>query len=41
VKAGKVFDVDYWCENCQLAATEPGKCKCCGADVVLRELPAK
>jgi hypothetical protein len=41
VKVGKVYDVDYWCENCQLAATEPGKCKCCGGDTVLRELPAK
>jgi predicted RNA-binding protein with PUA domain len=41
VKAGKVFDVDYWCEKCQLAASQPGKCVCCGADVVLRELPVK
>lgn len=41
VVKGKVFDVDYWCENCQLAATEPGKCKCCASDMVLRELPAK
>lgn len=41
VKAGRVYDVDYWCDQCQLAAAEPGKCKCCGADVVLRELPAK
>jgi hypothetical protein len=41
VKAGKLFDVDYWCENCQLAATEPGKCKCCGGDTALRETPAK
>lgn len=41
VVAGKVFDVDYWCERCQLAATEPGKCRCCGDNTVLRELPAK
>lgn len=41
IKNGKVFDVDYWCEECQLAATEPGACKCCGADTALRELPAK
>ena len=40
-KGGKVFDVDYWCENCQLAAAEPGKCMCCGADLVLRERPVK
>lgn len=41
VKDGKAFDVDYWCDQCQLAATQPGKCVCCGGDVVLRELPAK
>lgn len=41
VKGGKVFDVDYWCDQCQLEASEPGPCKCCGADTVLRERPAK
>ncbi|MBN9120323.1 MAG: hypothetical protein J0I06_14395 [Planctomycetes bacterium] len=41
VKGGKVFDVDYWCENCQLEATEPGPCKCCGGETILREQPAK
>lgn len=41
VKDGKLFDVDYWCDQCVLAATQPGKCMCCGSDVVLRELPAK
>lgn len=41
VKDGKAFDVDYWCDQCQLAATQSGKCICCGGDVVLRELPAK
>lgn len=41
VKDGKVFNVDYWCENCQLEASEPGPCKCCGAETVLRELPVK
>lgn len=41
VKDGKAFDVDYWCDQCQLAATQPGKCVCCGSPVVLREQPAK
>jgi len=41
VKDGKAFDVDYWCDQCQLAAPQPGKCICCGSQVVLRELPAK
>lgn len=41
VKGGKVFNVDYWCDQCQLEAAEPGPCKCCGGETVLRELPAK
>jgi hypothetical protein len=41
IKDGKLFDIDYWCDNCQLAASKPGKCFCCGADTALRELPAK
>ena len=40
IKEGKVFNVDYWCENCELAASEPGKCFCCGAETALRETPA-
>jgi hypothetical protein len=40
-KDGKLHDVDYWCEMCQLAAAEPGKCKCCGNTLELRELPAE
>ena len=41
MKDGKVFDVDYWCENCQLAYPEPGKCMCCGGETALRERPVK
>lgn len=41
VKDGKVFDVFYWCENCQLAWKEPGACKCCGGETVLTEMPVK
>lgn len=41
VSKGKVFDVMYWCDQCQLAATEPGPCKCCGGQTVFLELPAK
>lgn len=38
---GEVWNVDYWCENCQLSYTQPGRCLCCGAETVRRELPAK
>jgi hypothetical protein len=41
VKDGKPFDLDYWCENCQLSYPQPGKCHCCQGETVLRELPAK
>lgn len=41
LKDGKLHDVFYWCENCQLAATEPGPCKCCGAETALFEAPVK
>ena len=41
IKGGKVFDVDYWCENCQMSYDEPGACKCCMGETVLRERPAK
>lgn len=41
LKDGKAFDVDYWCDQCQLAATQPGKCICCGSEVVRRERPVK
>lgn len=40
VKAGKAFDVDYWCESCQMSYDAPGACKCCGGETVLRERPA-
>lgn len=41
VKDGKVYDVDYWCDNCQLFALAPGPCKCCGGPTVLRETLVK
>ncbi len=41
VIAGKLHDIDYWCEPCQLGYTEPGICKCCGSPVELRELPVE
>ncbi len=41
LKDGKAFNVDYWCDQCQLESVEPGPCKCCGGETVLRELPAK
>jgi hypothetical protein len=39
IKDGKLHDVIYWCEGCQLAWTEPGACKCCGAETEIIETP--
>jgi hypothetical protein len=41
VKGGTVYDVDYWCEICQISGSSPGACVCCGDDVELRERPAR
>jgi hypothetical protein len=41
IKNGKLHDVYYWCENCQLQSNEPGPCKCCGGETTLTEVPVK
>lgn len=41
VKGGTIYDVDYWCEICQISGNQPGACVCCGDDVVFRERPAR
>jgi hypothetical protein len=37
MKQGKLHEVYYWCENCQLRFNEPGICICCGAVLELIE----
>ncbi|HET6573216.1 MAG TPA: hypothetical protein VFG68_06415 [Fimbriiglobus sp.] len=41
VKDGTVYDVDYWCETCQISLDHPGPCFCCGEEVELRERPVR
>jgi hypothetical protein len=41
VKDGKLYEVDYWCDICSIRTFEPGQCTCCGAPMVLREIPVK
>jgi hypothetical protein len=38
---GQIHAVYYWCDHCELAATEPGPCSCCGSPVKLYEDPVK
>ena len=35
---GKVHDVYYWCDACELGYFRSGKCHCCGAKVKLLEV---
>jgi len=41
VLKGKVHEVYYWCEVCQIKRFEPGACDCCGAALEFRETPVK
>lgn len=41
VKGDKLYDVDYWCEVCQISLDQPGQCFCCGEEVELRERPVR
>jgi hypothetical protein len=40
VADGRVYDVDFWCEVCQISHPTPGHCVCCGDETMLRERPA-
>jgi hypothetical protein len=40
IKDGKAYDVDFWCEVCQISHQHPGACVCCGDPLELRERPA-
>jgi hypothetical protein len=35
-KAGKKFDVDYWCDICAIAMYELKQCECCQGEIELR-----
>jgi rubrerythrin len=39
VRGGKLHDLDYFCEVCNVAAYAPGLCPCCRQTLVLRETP--
>jgi hypothetical protein len=41
VKNGAAYDIDYWCEVCQITHNYPGDCVCCGDPLEFRERPAK
>ncbi len=39
VHDGKLWDLDYFCEVCNIVAYAPGPCPCCRRPLVLRERP--
>jgi hypothetical protein len=41
VKWGRVFDLYYFCEVCNITTHKPGPCECCQDPVVFTEEPVK
>jgi hypothetical protein len=39
VRNGRLHDLDYFCEVCNVVAYAPGLCPCCRRPMVLRETP--
>jgi hypothetical protein len=39
IEAGRVLDLDYYCEVCNIVAYAPGPCPCCRQPLVLRVTP--
>jgi hypothetical protein len=39
VRDGKLYKVRYYCEICNIAALEPGRCVCCQRPTELQEIP--
>jgi hypothetical protein len=41
VKHGKLHDVRYFCEVCNVTSFVPGLCSCCRAEMELKETPVE
>ena len=41
VREGKLYDIFYFCEVCNITAYAPGPCTCCQQDFEFRETPAE
>ncbi|HVF89984.1 MAG TPA: hypothetical protein VNH22_07945 [Blastocatellia bacterium] len=40
VREGKLYDIYYFCEVCNITAHAPGPCPCCRQEFEFRETPA-
>lgn len=41
VRDGKLYDIYYYCETCNITQLVGGRCPCCQAELEFRETPAK
>ncbi len=41
VRDGRLYDLYYYCETCNITALVGGQCACCQAELEFRETPAK
>jgi len=41
VRDGKLYDLYYYCETCNITTLVGGRCPCCQAELEFRETPAK
>ena len=41
VKDGKLTDIYYWCDICQIRRHELNECECCGGEMVFKEILLK
>jgi rubrerythrin len=39
IKEGKLYNLYYFCEICNITAYAPGPCPCCGNELEFREIP--
>ena len=39
IRGGKLYDIYYFCELCNIRAYAPGPCPCCRAELEFRETP--
>ena len=39
IKDGKLIELYYWCDICQIKRHELNSCECCGAEMIFKEEP--
>ncbi|MGH9449779.1 MAG: hypothetical protein ACRD11_04480 [Terriglobia bacterium] len=39
IRNGKLYNIQYYCEVCNITYVQPGHCYCCGRETKLQEVP--